>query len=46
MFTTSIKFKNFKFKKKNIVEKKLKILLSEKNHVLSSLSKKYKDRDN
>ena len=44
MFTNNIKFINFRNKKKtNKIKKKLKLLLNEKNQVISSLSKSYKD---
>ncbi len=44
MFTSLIKFKNFKNAKQNkTVKKKLKEILSEKNQVFISLSKSYKD---
>mgnify|MGYP001173515933 CR=1 FL=1 len=44
MLTTGIDFKNFK-KKTNIsiINKKLKLIINEKNQVLHSLSKKYKN---
>ena len=44
MFTQNISFKNFSFKKKNLVVKKnLNGILNEKNQVIRSLSKSYKD---
>ena len=46
MLTSGIKLKNFKIKKKtnNLkIRKILSILLSEKNHVLDSLKKSYKN---
>ncbi len=44
MFTSLIKFKNFKDAKQNKkVEKNLKFILSQKNQVLKSLGKLYKD---
>jgi glucose-6-phosphate isomerase len=44
MFTQNISFKNFLTKNKNIfVKKKLDLILKEKNQVISSLSKSYKD---
>jgi glucose-6-phosphate isomerase len=44
MFTQNISFKNFLIKKKKlIVKKKLKLILNEKNQVIRSLSKSYKD---
>jgi len=44
MFTQNISFKNFLTKNKNIlVTKKLNLILKEKNQVISSLSKSYKD---
>ena len=44
MFTKNIFFKNFNVKKKNLkVRKKLSNLLNEKNHILFSLSKNYKN---
>jgi glucose-6-phosphate isomerase len=44
MLTSSILFKNFKKNKKNLkLNKKLFSLLNDKNEVLSSLSKNYKD---
>ena len=47
MLTTSIKFENFKFKKKRLnIKKKLKSLLSKKNSVLDSLSRNYKNSFN
>ena len=47
MFTTSIKFKNFLTKKKYFnIKKKLKLVLNEKNQVIRSLSKTYKDNFN
>jgi len=43
MFTSNIKFKNFKYKKKNkLVKKELEYLLNGKNYVIQSLSKNYK----
>ena len=45
MFTQNISFKNFSIKKKNFtVKKNLNLILNEKNQVISSLSKSYKDR--
>ena len=44
MFTSLIKFRNFKDAKQNKkVEKNLKFILNQKNQVLKSLSKLYKD---
>ena len=44
MLTSGISLKNFKFKKQNLkVKKKLLSLLKNKNQVLSSLSRNYKD---
>ncbi len=44
MFTKNIIFKNFNIKKKNLkVRKKLSNLLNEKNHILFSFSKNYKN---
>ena len=44
MFTQNISFKNFLIKKKKLVVKKnLNLILKEKNQVISSLSKSYKD---
>ena len=44
MFTQNISFKNFLIKKKKLVVKKnLNLILNEKNQVISSLSKSYKD---
>ena len=44
MLTSNILFKNFKRNKKNLkINKKLSSLLNDKNEVLSSLSKNYKD---
>jgi glucose-6-phosphate isomerase len=44
MFTQNISFKNFLTKNKKIpVKKKLNLILKEKNQVISSLSKSYKD---
>ena len=44
MITTGIKFKNFKIKKDNsLIKKKLDTLISEKNYILDSLKKNYKD---
>ena len=44
MFTKNISFKNFLIKKKNsTVKKNLNLILNEKNQVISSLSKSYKD---
>ena len=44
MFTQNISFKNFLTKNKNIiVNKKLNLILKEKNQVIKSLSKSYKD---
>ena len=45
MFTQNISFKNFSIKKKNFtVKKNLNLILNEKNQVISSLSKSYKDK--
>ena len=47
MFTQNISFKNFLIKKKKLVIKKnLNQILNEKNQVISSLSKSYKDSFN
>ena len=47
MFTQNISFKNFLIKKKKLVVKKnLNQILNEKNQVISSLSKSYKDSFN
>jgi len=47
MFTQGISFKNFLIKKKNlVVKKKLNLILNEKNQVIGSLSKSYKDNFN
>jgi len=44
MLTKHINFKNFLIKKKNsVVKKNLNLILSEKNQVIFSLSKFYKD---
>ena len=44
MLTTGINFINFKKKiKKKTIIKKLNLLINEKNHVVRSLSKEYKD---
>ena len=44
MLTTSISFKNFKIRtNKSIVKKKIISLIKNKNHVISSLSKNYKN---
>ena len=44
MFTQNISFKNFLIKEKKLtVKKKLNLILKEKNQVISSLSKSYKD---
>ena len=44
MFTQNISFKNFLIKKKKlIVKKNLNLILNEKNQVIRSLSKSYKD---
>ena len=44
MFTTSIKFKNFKVKKNTLsVKKELKSLLNENNQVICSLGQDYKN---
>ena len=44
MFTQNISFKNFLIKKKKlIVKKNLNSILNEKNQVIRSLSKSYKD---
>ena len=45
MLTKNINFKNFKFKKNNkIIKKDLNTLLKEKNSILDSLRKSYKNR--
>ena len=45
MLTKSINLKSFKiFKNKKKIEKKLKVLLNEKNQLIKSLSKSYNDR--
>jgi glucose-6-phosphate isomerase len=47
MFSTNIKFKNFKIKKKTSnIKKDLKLLLQENNQVISSLTKYYKNSFN
>ena len=47
MLTTGIRFKNFKIKRSTLVlKKKLNLLLREKNQVIHSLSKKYKNNFN
>ena len=47
MFTQNISFKNFLIKEKKLtVKKKLNLILKEKNQVISSLSKSYKDSFN
>ena len=47
MFTKNISFKNFLIKKKNLVlKKKLNSILNEKNQVIRSLTKSYKDSFN
>ena len=47
MFTKNISFKNFSIKKKkSTVKKNLNLILNEKNQVISSLSKSYKDSFN
>jgi hypothetical protein len=44
MLTQNISFKNFLTKNRNIlVKKKLNLILKEKNQVINSLSKSYKD---
>ena len=44
MFTQNISFKNFLIKEKKLtVKKNLNLILKEKNQVISSLSKSYKD---
>ena len=44
MFSKSINLKSFKINKnKKKIQNKLKILLSEKNQLIKSLSKNYKD---
>ena len=44
MFTQGISFKNFLIKKKKLILKKnFDLILKEKNQVISSLSKSYKD---
>jgi glucose-6-phosphate isomerase len=44
MFTQGISFKNFLIKKKKLgIKKKLNSILNEKNQVICSLSKSYKD---
>ena len=44
MFTKNISFKNFLVKRKNsTVKKNLNLILNEKNQVISSLLKSYKD---
>ena len=47
MLTQNISFKNFLTKNRNIlVKKKLNLILKEKNQVINSLSKSYKDSFN
>ena len=47
MLTKNISFKNFLIKKKNLtIKKNLKLILNEKNQVIKSLSKSYKDSFN
>jgi glucose-6-phosphate isomerase len=47
MFTKNISFKNFLIKKKNLaVKKNLNLILNEKDQVIHSLSKSYKDSFN
>tara|TARA_B100001175_G_C19499758_1_gene637404 strand:- start:168 stop:1319 length:1152 start_codon:yes stop_codon:yes gene_type:complete len=47
VITSNISLKNFKINKKKIkIKKKLNLLLKEKNYILLSLSKKYKDSFN
>ena len=47
MLTSGINFKNFKIKSKNIsIKKKLNFLLNEKNEIIKSLSKNYKNSFN
>ena len=47
MLTKHISFKNFLIKKKySVVKKNLNLILSEKNQVIFSLSKSYKDNFN
>ena len=47
MLTSNINFKNFKTKKKNHnLQKNLRLLLKQKNFIISSLSNKYKDSFN
>ena len=44
MFTKNISFKNFLIRKKNLaVKKNLNLILNEKDQVIHSLSKFYKD---
>jgi len=44
MFTQNLSFKNFLIKEKKLtVKKNLNLILKEKNQVISSLSKFYKD---
>ena len=44
MFTTNIRFKNFKIRKNtNNIKKKLELLLSENNEIINSLSTSYKN---
>ena len=43
MLTQNISFKNFLIKKKILLKKNLNLILNEKNQVISSLSKSYKD---
>ena len=47
MLTSGINFKNFKIKSKNIsIKKKLNFLLNEKNEIIKSLSRNYKNSFN
>ena len=46
MLTNGINFLNFRVKKKTTVRKDLKFILKEKNQVILSLSKTYKDSFN
>ena len=44
MFTQNISFNNFLIKKKKtLIKKNLNLILKEKNQVISSISKSYKD---
>jgi glucose-6-phosphate isomerase len=44
MLTTNINFKNFKIKKKNLfIKKNLQLILKEKNQIIFSLTKSYKN---